>query len=70
MIQEYFNAAAPCLDRYGYAAVFLGVMPDNFGAPSPGESLVILGALLASQGRMSPLVLVVAWAAAAWFLGT
>lgn len=64
MIQEYLNAATPYLERYGYAAVFVGVMLDNFGLPSPGESLVILGAVLASQGRMSPLVLVVAWAGA------
>jgi membrane protein DedA with SNARE-associated domain len=64
LIQHYLDLAQPYLERYGYAAVFIGVMVEGFGVPAPGESLVIAGGFLAAEGKMSVLVLLVAWAAA------
>lgn len=55
----------PYIDHYGYWAVFGTILLEDFGVPMPGESMLILGALLASQGTLhiAPL-LIFAWAAA------
>lgn len=42
----------PYLNHYGYWAVFGAILLENFGIPVPGETLLIAGALLASQGKM------------------
>ncbi len=42
----------PYLQDYGAAAVFVVVFFESFGAPLPGESLVIGSALLAAKGDM------------------
>ncbi len=42
----------PFLRDYGAAAVFVVVFLESFGAPLPGESLVIGSALLAAKGDM------------------
>ncbi len=42
----------PYLRDYGAAAVFVVVFFESFGAPLPGESLVIGSALLAAKGDM------------------
>jgi membrane protein DedA with SNARE-associated domain len=47
--------------RYGYAAVFVGVMLENAGLPVPGETALLAGAALARFGRLSlPWVVVTA----------
>lgn len=47
--------------RYGYAAVFIGVMLENAGLPVPGETALLAGAALARFGRLSlPWVVVTA----------
>jgi membrane protein DedA with SNARE-associated domain len=55
----------PYLDQYGLWAVFGAILLEDFGVPLPGETLLIAGALLASQGtmRIVPLLLI-AWAGA------
>jgi membrane protein DedA with SNARE-associated domain len=55
----------PYLDHYGYWAVFGAVLLEDFGVPLPGESMLIVGSLLAAQGvvHIVPLLLV-AWAGA------
>jgi membrane protein DedA with SNARE-associated domain len=64
-IHHYLDIAAPYIERYGYTAVFAGVMVESFGIPAPGQSLVMAGALLASQGEMHIAVLLLtAWSAA------
>lgn len=64
-IHHYLEIAGPYIERYGYAAVFAGVMVESFGIPAPGQSLVMAGALLASQGDMHiVLLLLTAWSAA------
>jgi membrane protein DedA with SNARE-associated domain len=55
----------PYLDEYGYWAVFGVTLLENLGVPMPGQTMLIAGALLASQGDMHILLLLLtAWAAA------
>jgi membrane protein DedA with SNARE-associated domain len=47
---------------YGYLAVFLGIFFEDFGLPTPGETMLIAGAVLASHGSLSIYwLLLVAW---------
>jgi membrane protein DedA with SNARE-associated domain len=39
--------------RYGYGAVFAGVMLENAGLPVPGESVLLFGGFLAHEGALS-----------------
>ena len=39
--------------RYGYAAVFVGVLLENTGVPVPGETILLAGSALAQFGRLS-----------------
>ena len=39
--------------RYGYTVVFAGVFLENTGLPVPGETMLLAGAALAHQGRLS-----------------
>jgi len=51
--------------QYGYLAVTVGIMLEDFGLPVPGESLLITGAILASRGTLDiRLLLILAWAGA------
>jgi membrane protein DedA with SNARE-associated domain len=38
---------------YGYIAVFLGIFFEDFGLPTPGETMLIAGAVLASHGSLN-----------------
>lgn len=50
---------------YGYLAVFLGIFLEDFGLPTPGETMLIAGAILASHGSLNIMwLLPIAWAAA------
>ncbi|MEJ2587525.1 MAG: DedA family protein [Deltaproteobacteria bacterium] len=55
----------PFLLEYGYWAVFAAILLEDFGLPLPGETLLITGSILAAQGDMHivPLLLF-AWAGA------
>jgi len=51
--------------RFGDVIVFLGVGIETLGIPIPGETALIAGSLLASQGRLDPVAVAsVAFAAA------
>ena len=50
-LQPYIQAITPYLDKYGYAAVFVGVLLESFGIPLPGETLLIGGSLFAAIGN-------------------
>lgn len=63
MAEQYFAAAQPYLDQYGYAALFVVVFLESFGVPLPGETMVITGAVLASRGELQ----IVPVLAAVWF---
>lgn len=41
------------LREYGYAALFLVVLVENFGIPAPGQTLLIAAAVLAAQGKLN-----------------
>lgn len=63
--EHYLTIARPWLEQYGYFALFGGVFVEGFGLPAPGETLIIAAALLAGQGDMNPIgVLLTAWLAA------
>jgi membrane protein DedA with SNARE-associated domain len=51
-VNGFFITVTPYIDHYGYFAVFGAILLEDFGMPVPGESLLIAGALLASQGKM------------------
>jgi membrane protein DedA with SNARE-associated domain len=47
---------------YGYLAVFLGIFFEDFGLPTPGETMLIAGAVLASHGALNIYwLLLIAW---------
>ena len=49
----------PLLQRYGYGAAFAAVMAEGMGIPTPGQTLLMAGALEAAQGRMSIALLLI-----------
>ena len=51
-LQPYIQAITPYLDKYGYSAVFIGVLLESFGIPVPGETLLIGGSLFAAIGNL------------------
>ncbi len=40
------------LIRFGYWAIFFGILLENFGIPIPGESLLIISSVLAAKGKL------------------
>jgi membrane protein DedA with SNARE-associated domain len=59
------RALEPWLHHYGVAAIFAILVLESLGLPLPGESLLILTAVLAERGDISvPGSLVAAWAGA------
>ncbi|MEJ2690808.1 MAG: DedA family protein [Deltaproteobacteria bacterium] len=49
-LAPYIQTVNPYVMKYGYGAVFLGLLLEDFGLPVPGEGLLIAGALFASLG--------------------
>jgi membrane protein DedA with SNARE-associated domain len=49
----FLNAVGGQLDRYGYWAVLLLVMVEDFGIPVPGETILIAAAIFAGAGRLN-----------------
>jgi membrane protein DedA with SNARE-associated domain len=62
-MEGLFGTIKPYIQHYGYFAVLVGVMLEDFGLPIPGETLLIAGAVFASQGQMELMPLLFA----AWF---
>lgn len=66
----------PYLEEYGYPVLFLVVLLESFGLPAPGQTLLIMAAMLAAAGHFNLwVVLVTVFFAAVigdcigWFLG-
>jgi membrane protein DedA with SNARE-associated domain len=59
---------APLLDHYGYLAIAVLIVVEDFGVPAPGETVLIAGAVYAGAGHLN-LVAVAAVAIAAAVLG-
>jgi membrane protein DedA with SNARE-associated domain len=49
----------PLLQRYGYGAAFAAVMAEGMGIPTPGQTLLMAGALEAAEGQMSITLLLI-----------
>jgi membrane protein DedA with SNARE-associated domain len=59
---SFYAEAHHYIAQYGYAAVGLGILLENFGLPTPGETLLITGAVAAARGALDiRLLLLVAW---------
>ena len=50
MAHNLFHFLSWVFARYGYGAIFAGVMLENAGLPVPGETLLLFGGLLAHRG--------------------
>lgn len=61
----FFSGVTHYIQQYGYFAVALGILLEDFGLPAPGETLLITGAISASAGALNIyLLLPIAWAGA------
>lgn len=65
MLSKIGFALIEALDRYGYAAVFLGVMLENAGVPIPGENMLLTASGFASVGKLSIWLVAISGAVAA-----
>ena len=64
-INHILGAMTPWLHAYGSAAVFVILLFESLGLPLPGESLLIVAAVLAGRGDISfPVLLLSAWGGA------
>jgi membrane protein DedA with SNARE-associated domain len=64
-IQKFFLDLSTTLGVFAYLIVFLGVGVESLGIPVPGETALLVGVFLATQGRLSvPVVALVAWVGA------
>ena len=41
------------LEHYGYLAIFLLIMFEDFGMPAPGETALVLGSVAAAAGKLN-----------------
>lgn len=53
------GSLAPLLNHYGYLAVAVLLVLEDFGIPAPGETVLIAGAVYAGAGQLNIFVLVV-----------
>ncbi len=53
LLSDIFSHVHTAIAHYGYAAVALGILLEDFGLPTPGETLLIAGAIAASQGDLN-----------------
>src|SRR5260370_22647611 len=49
----FLNSLAGPLDHFGYWAVLLFVMIEDFGVPVPGETVLIAASVYAGAGRLN-----------------
>jgi len=64
-IEQFFGALEPWIHEYGSVAIFVILTLESFGAPLPGESLLITAAVAAGHGEISIYGLLIAgWAGA------
>jgi len=53
LLPTIFSHVHAAIAHYGYVAVGLGILLEDFGLPVPGETLLITGAILASGGALN-----------------
>lgn len=65
VLPGFLGTLAPVLDHYGYAAVAVLVLMEDFGVPSPGETVLVAAAVYAGAGHLNvSLVAVIGFLAA------
>jgi membrane protein DedA with SNARE-associated domain len=65
MLSSFLVDAKPYIEEYGYWAVAVAIFLEDFGLPLPGETILLAGAALASQGYLSMgALLAVSWLSA------
>ena len=65
LLLHFIKSNGHLIHTYGYVLVFLFIMLEDFGIPSPGEITLIAASLIASQGQLNIiLVLFIAWVGA------
>ncbi|HLJ65543.1 MAG TPA: DedA family protein [Stellaceae bacterium] len=52
MMESLLGGIEHYIGEYGYVAVFLGILLEDFGLPTPGETLLVSGAVAASLGKL------------------
>jgi membrane protein DedA with SNARE-associated domain len=52
-IAQLTGTIAPYLNKYGYITLYLGIFLEDFGLPSPGETILIAAALSSALGDMN-----------------
>lgn len=55
----FIRAIAPYIEHYGYLAIATGITIESFGVPSPGETLLIAGAVFSGLGKLNLIVVMV-----------
>jgi membrane protein DedA with SNARE-associated domain len=64
-IEHLFGSLAPFVHHYGAAAVTVVLTFESFGAPLPGESLLVFASILAGRGEISlPVLMFSSWVGA------
>jgi membrane protein DedA with SNARE-associated domain len=64
LLSHLFANVHDAIAHYGYFAVGIGILLEDFGLPTPGETLLISGAVVASEGALNIwTLLLTAWAA-------
>jgi membrane protein DedA with SNARE-associated domain len=53
LLPDIFTHVHAAIAHYGYAAVLLGILLEDFGMPTPGETLLVAGAIASSQGDLN-----------------
>ena len=69
MAHHLFHFLSWLFARYGYSAVFFGILFENAGLPLPGELVLLFGGLLAHRGVLDLKWVIVAAAAGAMLGG-
>jgi len=63
VVEHVLGTLEPWIHHYGVAAVFVILLFESLGVPLPGESLLVVSAILSGRGDLSfPGLLVSAWA--------
>jgi membrane protein DedA with SNARE-associated domain len=64
LLPDIFSHVHNAIAHYGYLAVALGILLEDFGLPTPGETLLVAGAIGAAQGALNIwLLLFLGWLA-------
>lgn len=75
-MEHFFTLAAATppfsdiLDHYGVLAVFVFVLVENFGAPIPGETMLVIASAYAASGHLPILLVAVVCVAGIWLGST